>query len=155
MNSYKEKFYYKRNDSTNGINITFLNKDKLQPSDTIRFKGKLYSDKKFKKEVGTADVIYLILFVSPKIVLIKSTIKFSFYKNNKYGEGDIICGGNIIAENMYLDKGVLSNYRVKSSNLSFLIGYKKYEYSYGDVKYKINNDATGEIILNLKIINNK
>jgi hypothetical protein len=152
MNSYKEKFFYKRNNTLNGVKISCKNKDKLHKGDTMRFKGKIYSDRSFKKEVGTADVIYIIILVTPNKVLLKCTTKFSFYKTNKHGEGDIICSGNILSENFYLKDGHLSNYKVKSSNLGFIIGSKKYEYSYGDVKYKINENATGEINLNLKII---
>lgn len=139
-------FYYKR-DSKKSVKMSRNIKNKLHSGDILTFFGNLYSDKSYIKKVASSKITYKILDVSSKGVLIKTTNKYIFS-----GENSITFQGRIFSKNLKIENSILKSYTVKNSSLALLKGTKKYEYSYGNCEYIINDNGLSSVKIMVGII---
>ena len=137
-------FYYKRDLEKNII--TSRNIKNLKVGDTIKFFGKLYSNKKFIKKVAKTIIEYKILLINSNGVLI--------HTNNKYifEDGILYFSGNIFSTNFNIKNNIVNPYTTKSSILSFKKGTNSYNYAYGYNKFHINGDGVGSVKIDLELL---
>ena len=150
MNIIKKKFiktfYYKRNTDIDLIMSRNI-KDTLKVGDTIRFFGKLYSNKNHTLEVASTIIDYKILLVTNKGVLIETTNKYIF--NNKE---TLQLKGKVFSPNFSVTNNKVNSYKTEPEYLLVIKGTHKYKNSFGHAMYTISGNGTGVIKLNIDMI---
>lgn len=154
--NFQKKFYYARSSTNPVFTGTSLSSNKLKSGATIEFFGVLYEDKEHTIEVAKTVITYKIVKILSIGVIIETTNKYCFNKNNRYGSGDLIFKGKIFSSNFNIickDKKLeVPSYTIEPATLLVKNGTNNYKGSFGHANYMIHGNGKGILNININVL---